>query len=264
MTKICFIGNSHLGCIKRAWDQMRPEYPGTKIDFFIDRSAGTVPLSIGASADDAEVFTDILIEEGKKSLLVPADYKSTYIFSFEFSVIRLTSLYGGYRADEQAQVGKQQLISEGMYLVSATAALKATRAAEVARALVKQGANNVCIVEQPRPNEYLTSTQEETMVSFRSALDDGESIDRMYRQASQAAAASLGVRLLRQPEATVAGPLLSKGQFGLSDINDQSEGSWYQRGDFIHMNPDFGRLVMAEILAPYAKAENRVAESVKG
>ena len=249
MSKICFIGNSHLGCIKRAWDQMRPEYPGVKIDFFIDRSAGTTPLRIGRTAQDATELPDILIEEGKVALLKTGDYSRAYVFSMEFSIVRLASLYAGYRSDDQRPGEKQHLISRDFYHAAANAALKATRAAEVAKTLTKYGAGAVSIVEQPRPSEYITGAPADAMIQFRAALADAETIETMYRRAALTACGQLGVNLIRQPEETILQPMLSKGQYCLADIHDQSEGSWYARGDFIHMNPDYGRLVMTDILA---------------
>ena len=247
--KLCFIGNSHLGCIKRAWTEIWRDHPGVKIDFFVNRSAGTIPLTIGRSADDPTEFTDILLERG--AALVPADYDGVFVFSLEFSLIRLAAIYSLYRAEDQA-IGKgQHLISDAVYLASAKAALRDTRAVKVAKAVSSHGGHETYIVEQPRPSAYLTHAPEETLTSFRAAVaaGDGGSIERMYLQAAREVANSAGAQLVEQPTDTAESQMLTKGEYGLCDINDQSEGSWFARGDFIHMNPAFGRLVVEQIMA---------------
>ena len=128
---------------------MGPDFPGIKSDLFIDRSIGTAPLKIGRTESDATEFPDILMEAGKSALVRIKDYSGVYIFSLEFSIIRLTSLYAAYRSEDQLPGDKQQLISSSFYHAASIASLASTRAADVARALTKHGAKGVCIVEQP-------------------------------------------------------------------------------------------------------------------
>jgi hypothetical protein len=48
--RICVLGNSHVACLKLAWDELRVDYPKTSLTFFADRQNGLAGLTPKGSA----------------------------------------------------------------------------------------------------------------------------------------------------------------------------------------------------------------------
>lgn len=81
--KICIIGNSHVGAIKRAWDKMSPEHPKLEMIFFAHRGKGMVALKrqgkklVPGSDDLASAMN---FTSGGLGFIVPADYDAFLIY----------------------------------------------------------------------------------------------------------------------------------------------------------------------------------------
>lgn len=89
MNKICIIGNSHVGSLKRGWDKIRNNYPDKKITFFAHRADGLNGLipSDGKLIPNNEVLAKAIeFTSGGKKEIDPNEYDIFLIYGAGMSV----------------------------------------------------------------------------------------------------------------------------------------------------------------------------------
>jgi hypothetical protein len=86
--KICIIGNSHVGALKRAWDTISPAYPGLEMVFFAHRGNGMAALKRQGKqlvpTSDA-LAAAIKFTSGGLDRIVPNDYDAFLIYGLRAS-----------------------------------------------------------------------------------------------------------------------------------------------------------------------------------
>lgn len=83
MTRICVIGNSHVGAIKAAWDEIQSDYPETSLTFFAGRSSSTEGLipKDGILVPKTKALADqMAFTSGGRSQIDPAQYDIFLIY----------------------------------------------------------------------------------------------------------------------------------------------------------------------------------------
>lgn len=249
--KLCFVGNSHLGAIYRAWKLVRKEYPSINIDLFIERSTGVNPLKIISGSEEGEHITRL-----EQILVIKDDpidvdvYDYFFVFALGLSIVPVMHLYKHCRADGHAQSEGTRLVSNECFHAAAMGALMGSKAISLARAVREHSAKPIYVVAQARPSEYVLDPSEGTVSSYASAvaMRDDSSLNSTYVEAAQAVCGPLGATLIDQPEETLNGSLFTHGRFGVADPRDCGEGSSYSIGDWWHMNDRYGLASLSHAL----------------
>lgn len=65
---------------------------------------------------------------------------------------------------------------------------------------------------------------------------------------AQARLQPIGVQMRRQPEMTVIGEIATKQQYSFGSVKLNTQGAEHPATDFVHMNQDYGALVLVDIL----------------
>ncbi len=84
--KICIIGNSHVGALKRGWDRIAPKHPGTEITFFAHRANGMAGLKVAGNSlvpGNEMLKNAIHFTSGGLERITPADYDAFLIYGLK-------------------------------------------------------------------------------------------------------------------------------------------------------------------------------------
>lgn len=248
--KVCFIGNSHLGPIAAVSHTVAAEEPGTKIASFISRTYGTVPLKVIAEAD-AEVFPFVKIDvrTGADSVLSLDDWDAIVVVGFGFSLIRLVERWGHFQPDSlAADLGGHYLVQE-FANDSDDECMDTTQAVRLIRRLREMTVKPIYLVPAPLPAEWAAERDGQSFEPFRKLREAGDekrslsAFDRQLRRLP-----GRRIKPVRQPASLTTGGMWTPSEFCLGRPEDNEEGSFYARGDFYHMNKEFGEIYLREIL----------------
>ncbi len=248
--RICFVGDSHLGHVKPAWDELAQAHPQLAVDFKIERTYGEKPLVIRDSGlgehDAPSVFDDIRLVYGE--VLDCARYEVFVVFGMHYSMNTLARTYPRFRSDHQAQGAGAYMLSGEAYQDSANELLMSHKAGRIIRALRARTDKPIVYVQQPHPLEWIAARGDLDFGFYRDALGNGDDAglaavySRSLEQLKQ-----LDVHVRPQPTATRSGNIFTQARFGLADPADVSPESLYSRGDYYHMNKDYGLLALDDL-----------------
>ena len=247
--RICFVGDSHLGHVKPAWDEMAEQYPRLEVDFKIERTYGDKPLVI-RDTGAGELDTPSVLEDVKVSYSETLDcarYSVFVVFGMHYSMNTLARSYPRFRSDAQTQ-GAAYMLSEAAYQASANDLLMSHKAGRVVRELRARTDKPVVYVQQPHPLEWIADRADLDFPFFRDlvANTDDSLLEETYVQSLEHLR-SRGVQVRPQPAQTRSGNIFTRPEFGLADPADTSPESPYSRGDYFHMNKAYGLLALADL-----------------
>ncbi|MGO4230372.1 hypothetical protein AB4Y72_16100 [Arthrobacter sp. YAF34] len=241
------MGDSHLGHVVPAWKERGAGNDWLKAGFHIERTYGELPLRIVDGERELARFDDIRCAYSPE---VDVNvYDAFVVFGMHFSFTALAKTYEKFRSDEHER-------GEGSYLLSpaAHAAMRqdlyaGSKAMRVIDALRLKTSKQVYYVQQPLPLEWVLDRTEDHLRFFRDlagSRDLSVFVAHYYDQLAQLQAG--GVRVLAQPVATLGRPGFTQGRFGFADTADLSPDSPYSKGDYFHMNAEYGGLVVEQLL----------------
>lgn len=244
--RICFIGNSHLGHAGRAVRSLLRDTPH-EADLFIERSYGTEPLTIHNGAGTHR-FDHIPMDPRLGTEFRVEDYDAFVVVGLMFSLIRQVEGSVDFQRDTYRGPRPGQIASEAMYQHYLDGLFDETKARLVMDTLQQVTDRPIWLVPQPLPLSWVRDRTGERFEVFGDLYAAGEA-DRtladFHRQVERVR--ERGVQVLPQPESTIVDDMFTRSEFGLADPQDQSEKSFYRRGDFYHMNVDFGREQMQSL-----------------
>lgn len=244
--RICFIGNSHLGHAGRAVRSLLRERPH-EADLFIERSYGTAPLTL--RRDDEVHHLDRIPVDPKGGVEVDvADYDAFVVVGLMFSLVRQVEACVEFQRDTYRGPRPGQIVSEPMYQHFLDGLYDATKAVLVLDLLQRLTDRPVWLVPQPLPLSWVrhrTGERFEVFGDLHAAGEAERTLQDFRRQVARVR--ERGVAVLDQPASTVVDRMFTRDEFGLADPADESETSFYRRGDFYHMNAQYGREQMTAL-----------------
>jgi hypothetical protein len=230
--RICLIGNSHLACLKLAWDQCRDRFPGYDVSFFGARGHRMIHM---------EREGDHLVSRRpavRESLVVTGGAESIDTTQFDgFGLCGLSLLFP--QLDRRLSSAVRGAVLRQMFEQSIAAHILG---------LLRQVTDRPVLVT----GVPLTSAENPDLGDDETLADYGDMIGDI-----EALVAAAGGRFLPQPAVTREGrfgtrPLYSKGSVRM-DLGAGLEE--HPDTDHKHMNAAFGELVLAEMLPHFALAE---------
>ncbi|BCW85363.1 hypothetical protein NicSoilE8_30360 [Arthrobacter sp. NicSoilE8] len=262
--KISLIGNSHLGPIAAAASGDTRHETG----HYISRTYGKLPLKI-ISKNSAVVVPEIRIEDQPhvQSVLNIDDWDAFVVVGCGYSVVRLVENWSEYQPDAlPAEIG-QYLVPEDLYPGYENEVMDTTQAVRIAVQLQSVTDKPIYLVPAPLPAEWVLRREGGRFESFHPFSDPqcrdyllGRVSDQLRRLEKR------GIRPIVQPGSTIDSQIWTKTEFCLGQPNDTSEKSFYSRGDFYHMNKDFGSVawdhIQAVVTQDFELAVDRKSEDV--
>ena len=233
--KICVIGTSHVGSLKRGWANINRNFPGKEVTFFADRGPGLDRLGVCngvLSPSTAEMARSLEVTSGGKKNIDPAEYDIILIYG---------AVIDNIGSDNDTQFYSKAVIES--ILVDSITPTTGFRILKKLRAVT----NKIVLVgHAPLP------------AATKIVSDDFPSnyIDRIER-INNLIYRPLNSKLIMQPVSTIVKgnnthPALSKGSKQLA-VGDSYDDWYHPDGDIIHMNARFGEIWLTEFLNNYAK-----------
>jgi hypothetical protein len=244
--RICFIGNSHLGHAGRAVRALLKDTPH-EADLFIERSYGTEPLAI-RHGDGVDTLARVPVDPRSGTEVRVQDYDAFVVVGLMFSLIRQVERSVDFQRDTYRGPRRGQIASEAMYQHYLDGLFDETKARLVLDILQRATDRPAWLIPQPLPLSWVRERTGERFEVFGDLYASGEverTLADFHRQTERVR--ERGVQVLPQPESTVVDGMFTRDEFGLADPRDQTEKSFYRRGDFYHMNADYGREQMQSL-----------------
>lgn len=240
--RIDFIGNSHLGTIAPELSRHRG---GREIAHFISRTYGSVAPSLVAG-DDHRALPYIKLEEASPYGATIDLGRSDVVVAvgLNFSLVQMVKLWTHYCPVASGGEYGVTTLTEPLWDAYVDAAFDATHMGRLVAQLTDMGAVEVVVVPQPAPAQWAAHRDGPKFAIYRelTRAEDWDRVrvdfDRQLVRLEQ-----IGVRVFRQPAETLTGSGFTDDRFAMGDPADQSETSFYARGDFYHMNREFARRV---------------------
>lgn len=243
--RICVVGNSHMGCLKQAWDSLAPHHPGIKAGFFGLPAGGLRALAarpdgrLGVDDPDAQQMLSRIA--GGAPDLDPAAWDGFV----------LTGLAVNLRP-QRVEYWPDRRLSAAVRTALVRARFAPTAMAHVLRLLRASRPCPVWLVPQPlsrrRPGETIpelpphAQSAEQALADLRLALEDETT------------------RVVGQPTGSIIDGLWTDARYGEGAVgiaSAQEKGS----EDFGHMNAAYGRLIWETLLAMPVPAAGAAAVS---
>lgn len=258
---MCLIGNSHLGCVKMAYDADGETAP---YKFFI------VPgLDFNLEVKDGVAYSPDrrtarrLRQRGDAEFRLD-DFDAFAIVGLRVSLSGIVRIYRSFALwNHKVEEG---VVRDGHYLISRPALKSAAMdflaespALKIARKIRNNTTKPIFIVGQPcametvkelavvatTHPEKLTVRERRSWGNLRNTLDEtiGRDLYEIYKEVASAVAAECGAIFVPQPDDTRTG-IFTKAQYRITkEVRDDR-----------HANVDFGRRVLAQMKAEMAAA----------
>jgi hypothetical protein len=247
MTRICVIGNSHVGCLKLAWNQACEQHPSTKLTFF---------AAPGQSAKDL-IVTPTKITPGTHSLrkhFAMTSKSSGEIELDEFEVFLIVGLLPtvplaanlalSYAPDTLSDVRSDYRVSEGLFIETLVHSYRATVSFQIARLIrTPQHRRRVYICADPLPSEQIAKAFENW--STLGTSRNGAALKQLSDQAALLAAGD-EFNLVRQPQSTSVNGLFTKDFYCTGSVRLDEKA--HRENDYFHMNTEFGLEILNTVL----------------
>ncbi|MES2997115.1 MAG: hypothetical protein V4733_09935 [Verrucomicrobiota bacterium] len=221
--KLCIIGNSHVGALKRAWNQMEGSYSGTKIDFFAHRGDGMADLVVDGArlVANNRVLRDAMhFTSGGKDFIEPAAYDCILVYA-----LGLKSYHGLSAQGVSARV-KELAAGDGV---------RSSVSFGVMEKIRRISDKKIHLGHAPLPAAEEVTTRNKPSGYFAGVRFLNEKIF-----------GALNSELVAQPRATIVNSRNTDPEFTKSskrlEIGDKLDGKLHPEYDASHMNDEFGRI----------------------
>lgn len=247
------IGNSHLGPVAQASARRILESPGLLIGHYIDRTYGKVPLRLVGDATFSDM-PSILIEESSdiSSAVDIAKWDKFVVVGLGFSVIRLVEHWTVFQPDALPFTVGEHLLVPDLVDGYNDAVMDSTKAMNLIRGLRSMTTKPISLVPAPLPAAWVQSRLGERFDpfhTFRNSNSRAYLVDQFENQVNRVRA--LDVDVLAPPEDAIIDQIWTKNEFCLGEPSNTYADSFYSRGDFYHMNREYGERVSRKIFRDF-------------
>lgn len=245
VTRICLIGDSHLGAVKLGWDAVKSELHGVDLTFFV--APGRM-MDLALSSGSITAATEELQRKFKKSsggeFAIKCDYDGYIVHGLGLISSRILPLYENCRADSHAREGRQP-ISDECFQLACYGLFRETRAVRTVALLRKITDAPIGLVVAPMRS---LSHPEADVAVIEKNGDDAE-VASSFSGAATRLSTDLKVSVFLQPTDTLAGPLRTKPMYSRSQL--VRAGNEIDRSDYTHMNPAYGTIIVRQLVAEF-------------
>jgi hypothetical protein len=249
--RVGVIGNSHLAAFKLGWELQKAKCPDFSMTFF---GSPTTSLRFLKVANGGLWPTDALVTSNLKWTSegldhIPGDLDAYICVGMGFSFVHLIALMQSHRIyrDYEKNDEGQQLISEAFLRSAMESTLKNSVAIRLMR-LVRE-VTSAPIYYSPNPYGSVSVLDSSQHTYFRLEKTRAE-IFAYYKRSLAELLGPLTVIPFEQPSETIVGEMFTKEIFSKGSVKlKQGMRSIHGDDDHFHMNADFGRLSLQEILA---------------
>jgi hypothetical protein len=254
MKRVCVIGNSHIACLKTAWDQTGSRHADVSITFFgaPQRMCQHLSLQNGRliSPDD-ELTTYLRQTSGGASEIALDEFDVFALIGLEFGPLKAMQV--AERVSYLDLDAGKPLVSRACFRQSVCDGLRKTIAVSVAQHIRAASTLPIVIVQTPHFAAKWRGS-EDYRRDFASAPPHfWPALCETWRACARTVADDLTSDLLFQPPQTIvdaffSDPRMTKDAIRLSTDAKPEKGDHQVR----HMNAEYGKIMLEALLAPPA------------
>jgi len=250
MTRVCFVGNSHLACIKMGWDTTADQYSELKVSFFGAPANGLTwmrPANGGYLVSENDILTANLMALWGTDRFRPDDYDVLCLVGMGMLISVVGHLYRDYRSSvHRNRHGTFRLLSPDCFQAAANGLVAKTRSARLFRQIRVVSQRPVVFAAQPArrpivPDRYKPSAELKRTL----ASGDDSALHDVFANAIQQLSAN--VYFLPQPEETRLNLFFSKAEYSKGSRQLESTFSEHENDETNHMNSAYGALVVRDL-----------------
>ncbi|CAN5158672.1 hypothetical protein BH10PSE7_BH10PSE7_09620 [soil metagenome] len=246
MKHVCFVGDSHLGAIKRGWDKIATDTLAVDAVFFgaPQPVSNTLTYRCGKlRLDDGQMHLVVSTAPNGGAVLDITPFDAIVFCGLGLTPLALFYLYKTYRGDFQrgADTAKH-ILSRAAYEAVCRGMYEDTQAVKLARTIGEDMRKPAWLIPASYPSELiLWSRRKETVTDIINNEDEEtivEAFDSVLRDLSNS-----GINVLKQPPETKSSTAFTNQIYstGSKRLTDEVE---LHDLDFVHMNADYGALVL--------------------
>lgn len=248
MSRVLFIGNSHLACVKVALGT-RPQLLGVRrADYmaFSQNWAGGIKLIDGVLQGPRQIPSDVILSEARLH-----DYDCVVIIGMGLTTIRATAIYLTHRLLPHHKPGKH-LLSEYAFEAAMTEGVLRSGAGQLLRMLRPETKLPILVVPEPFMNASIRDDEERSEIWTEKFTPF---LVARYLEHVQLHLTPLA-DVLAQPPQTIEDGMFTQSSYGRGGLMDairtRKDGRPFRYGehdrDYRHMNERYGELVCREII----------------
>lgn len=246
MSRICFIGDSHLAALKLGWSAVEKDFPEMSPVFFAapGKSLDGLVVADGALGAGSDTLAGSLKVTSGGQAKIADDYDHYVVYALELGVALAMDLSRQYRAERHAKDWRTPL-SDECFLQSLTGVARETLAYRTMAKLRQVTSRPLLLCPLPIAevrNRKLRQTLK----------DNGDTADlaALFARACTRIAHEMGARFLPQPAATLeADGLATKASYSSAPARFYGVQA---REDRSHMNAEFGAAMLQDLLRAVA------------
>lgn len=255
MTRLAIVGNSHVGALKRAWDEMAPKPEAVDLAFFavpdkLQRHFRLRDDLVYAPRSKMRSERPALVETAEKingaSSIALAGFDAVVLYGGSLLQREFAMVIGTYDVDGYRAAGAPRRMSRAAFEAFCDSYAEATLPSS---RWFGTRIPRLAAFPRPLPAEGVETRSESLFAPWRAvvARPDGARamIERLFT-AMAAAHARHGIDFLRQPAETLTPIGLTSGEYtkGSSRLNSER----HPDEDVTHMNARYGALCLRSIL----------------
>ena len=251
--RICIIGNSHLAAVKHGWDLTET---GSALPTFLGAPGGRLnALTVTDGVlKGPEGLSRIMLNTTGVSEAALDNFDAVVIVGLRFTVNHCARLFATHRTWRPGPADPS-----GTFLTSREALVEATRgqlqrtiAIRIARRIRAARSIPILIAPQAGPSERILEDDADETEVWRQihAAEREDEIREIHDEACQAFATNF--EIVEQPPETIVNEIFSKREYDSPKYKTNGDPLRRQRVDPFHMNVEYGRLVVPELLSRVA------------
>jgi hypothetical protein len=243
--RIDFVGNSHLGTIAPALTKARGDH---EVAHFISRTYGSVDAVVVSDRGAVELPFIQLEDPPRYGVEIDVRRSDAVVaVGLNFSLVQMVKLWQSFApVDSFGDYGVPSL-SDAVWNAYVDAAFDQIFMTRLTRLLVEADAQQVIVIPQPSPAEWVSSRDGEKFALYGQLSSSGDwdraraDFARQVRRLE-----SMGVRVFPQPRTTLTENGYTENTYAMGSPSDTAADSFYSRGDFYHMNRSFAAALASE------------------
>jgi hypothetical protein len=265
MTRVCFIGNSHLAAVKLGWDAVEADYPDIACNFFGAPANALSRLSLDGDVlvpTNNALTRKLKIVSGGSTTLRPSDFDAICCVGLRFGFYNwLQALLGLHSYTVPAVREESTLVSNSFLRHSARNWLEHTTALLVMRMVRSVCSVSIFMLPVPLPGEVLLNQLNADAAPSDQVLVSLAALHRIFQAEAELCAIAEGFRLLPQPPTTIVSSCFSRAEFRKGAVRLLT-GVEKSADDCTHMNQSYGTEVWIEIAKALRAAPEHPAPSL--
>lgn len=270
--RLCFVGNSHLGALKRAWNRIGSEFPDIEVSMF---------GAPGRSFRDLVMEGDKIVARGEKAgkslratggsdVIRLADYDALVVIGGSVSLLKLGKLVQGYvppfmnplllgpvrkagQADFEARIKafyrkkEPWLVSRALFLEMLRAVQAQSHGAQLLASVSRARPMPLAQVATPYPSSALVELEPKNLISQLVKLGYGPLFADMVAQ-TLADILPKGAKLIRPPADLLVEGILTERSYSDGSMALREEKGEHDEDDLFHMNEAYGEVMLRRII----------------